>query len=264
MDTQYCSLFYQPSDFFDLSIIFLLLETSFVRFYYSFRFPYGSFEKIIKIFPILNKIVFKKEKTEPPTKNNEDKFVEPTWSLFFLTIQFHLSSIILFGYYRIDKLFIYIPLLLNSRFYELVIQFCGFIICQGDITIIYRDSRMGILFRIFGLILFQSSILLFTWVHKVMRTNWTPVVVVRKDHTLVTSGPFQYVRHPMYLSAFLMGLGTGLLSWNWILCLVGLLSLFVFSLSRIPIEDKLLLNTFGNQYSKYSSKVKYAIIPYIY
>jgi len=263
MDSHYCSLFNEPSDYLDLSLLFLYFQILLLRLYYSFRFPYGTFERLIKMFPILNLLTFKKEKTEPSSKT-KDRFVEPAWSLVLISITFNFSFIALLAYFRMDKLFAYTPSFISQYISPFITKLCAFVICQGNVTFISRNSQFATLIRILGLIIFQASVILFTWVHKVMRTNWTPVVCLRKDHTLVTEGPFQIVRHPMYLSIFLMEVGMGLMSWNWLLFIFGCSSFMPFIFSRIPIEDKLLLETFGNQFTKYSTSVKYAIIPYIY
>ena len=75
-----------------------------------------------------------------------------------------------------------------------------------------------------------------------------------KEQTLVTSGPYQFIRHPIY-TAFLLILGSTLfISANWLigLCWIGMTVLEI--VSRIQFEESLLVEYFGDQYRDYVKK----------
>jgi protein-S-isoprenylcysteine O-methyltransferase Ste14 len=75
-----------------------------------------------------------------------------------------------------------------------------------------------------------------------------------KEQTLVTEGPYQSIRHPIY-TAFLLILGSTLfLSSNWLIgvCMIGMTSLEIFS--RIRYEEALMTEYFGEQYRAYMEK----------
>jgi protein-S-isoprenylcysteine O-methyltransferase Ste14 len=84
--------------------------------------------------------------------------------------------------------------------------------------------------------------------------NLTDTVVTRKDHTLVTSGPYRWVRHPFYLSALLGGLGTALLSAS-LLILGATLVVYGLLVVRTPIEEGHLAERFGESYEDYRRRV---------
>jgi len=48
---------------------------------------------------------------------------------------------------------------------------------------------------------------LFIWSHRALGSNWSPILEIRKEHTLVTNGPYKFIRHPMYAAIFIVGIG---------------------------------------------------------
>lgn len=96
--------------------------------------------------------------------------------------------------------------------------------------------------------------LLVWWTFQNLGKNLTDTVVTRHDSSLVTSGPYRYVRHPFYL-AFLLGLiGGGLATANWFVLLVGFVP-FGFIVARTRIEEAKLVERFGDEYRDYMLRV---------
>lgn len=65
---------------------------------------------------------------------------------------------------------------------------------------------------------------LLTWTLRSLGKNLTDTVVTRRDHVLVTSGPYQWVRHPFYSSVALAVLANSLVAANWFLFVTGVSS----------------------------------------
>jgi protein-S-isoprenylcysteine O-methyltransferase Ste14 len=258
-----CSLFYEPSSKIDYFLALTLIQFMIFRFYYTFRFPYGTLELLVRKIPLLNSFAYKSEaKKNEDMKPHKEKFVEPYWLVRYVMSAGLLSMFVSFLYFRMDRFYIVQHTPLNYIAPYLA-QLSRVVICSGDITFIPRDSTIGTIIRIMGLIILQYSNLFMTRVQYEMQASWTPVIHLKKDHKLITSGPFQIVRHPMYFSFFQMAIGLSLASLNWILTLTTFLNFFG-TLLRIPIEEKLLSETYGEEYEKYRATVKYAIIPSIY
>lgn len=93
--------------------------------------------------------------------------------------------------------------------------------------------------------------LLFIWSHRALGRNWTPFLEIRKEHTLVTNGPYRFVRHPMYVAISLIGIGVSLLSANWVVALSYMLPMTNMYLFRISDEEKMMTEQFGDEYRKY-------------
>jgi len=96
--------------------------------------------------------------------------------------------------------------------------------------------------------------LLVWWTFQNLGKNLTDTVVTRKNSSLVTSGPYRFVRHPFYL-AFLLGInGVGLATANLFIWLVGLVP-FGFIVARTRIEEAKLVERFGPEYQEYMRRV---------
>lgn len=114
-----------------------------------------------------------------------------------------------------------------------------------------------------GIVTFTIALWLFKKAHNGLGKNWSPTLEIREGHTLVTSGVYQVVRHPMYSSAFLWCIAQALLLPNWIAGLAGLISFAIAYFTRIPKEEQMLLDQFGNDYKAYQEQTK-QLIPYLF
>ena len=91
---------------------------------------------------------------------------------------------------------------------------------------------------------------LLTWTLHSLGKNLTDTVVTRRDHTLVTHGPYRWVRHPFYVSAFLAIVANCLVAANWFFLVAGILFFTLISL-RTQKEEQFLRARFGQQYESY-------------
>jgi protein-S-isoprenylcysteine O-methyltransferase Ste14 len=91
------------------------------------------------------------------------------------------------------------------------------------------------------------------WVFSSLGKNVTSTVVTRQEHTLVTHGPYRWVRHPLYTVGFLMFFGLCLLAANWFIGLMLVLSFIPLSM-RTPIEEARLVERFGDEYRSYMQR----------
>ena len=83
-----------------------------------------------------------------------------------------------------------------------------------------------------------------------------------EEQKLVTSGVYQYIRHPLYLGEICRNIGVPLFFNSF--TGFGLIILGnIFLLIRIRIEEELLIEEFGDEYFEYKKKTK-KIIPYVY
>jgi protein-S-isoprenylcysteine O-methyltransferase Ste14 len=91
---------------------------------------------------------------------------------------------------------------------------------------------------------------LLIWTLRSLGANLTDTVVTRKDHTLVTTGPYRWVRHPFYDAVGLAVLANSLTAANWFLFLTGGLA-FILMIVRARTEERHLLARFGDAYRAY-------------
>jgi len=91
------------------------------------------------------------------------------------------------------------------------------------------------------------------WVFTSLGNNVTPTVVTRKNATLVTHGPYRWIRHPLYLMGLLAYFGFALLAENWFLAILSVLAFYLLNL-RLPKEEAHLIERFGDEYRSYMQR----------
>jgi protein-S-isoprenylcysteine O-methyltransferase Ste14 len=94
------------------------------------------------------------------------------------------------------------------------------------------------------------GVLLAFWTLTNLGKNLTDTVVVRKAATLVTHGPYRWVRHPFYVTAGLLMISVTLLAANWLIGLSGLLAMSLLVV-RTDKEEQMLIERFGQEYQDY-------------
>ncbi|QPB20095.1 protein-S-isoprenylcysteine O-methyltransferase [Rhizobium sp. 007] len=114
-----------------------------------------------------------------------------------------------------------------------------------------------------GVVLFAAAMWVFRRTHKELGRNWSITLEIRDQHQLICSGPYAFVRHPMYTSFLLMGLGQAFLLSNWVVGLAGLIGFAILFFLRVDKEERMMLEIFGAQYRAYMDRTK-RIIPYLY
>ncbi len=101
-----------------------------------------------------------------------------------------------------------------------------------------------------GLGLGLVSGLLILWTFHSLGRNLTDTVVTRREHSLVTSGPYRWVRHPLYTAAALAFLGNSLATANAFLFATGFVAIALLIL-RTSKEEANLIARFGDAYRDY-------------
>ena len=91
------------------------------------------------------------------------------------------------------------------------------------------------------------------WTFQSLGRNLTDTVVTRREHTLVTHGPYRWVRHPFYGVVLLWGLSMSLLTANWLIAVLGLAAIAML-VRRTRIEEAKLTERFGDEYRSYAAK----------
>lgn len=94
---------------------------------------------------------------------------------------------------------------------------------------------------------------LLIWTVHTLGKNLTDTVVTRKEHTLVTNGPYRFVRHPFYFAAALCCLANSLVTENWFIFLTSGAAVALIAL-RTRKEEANLLARFGSDYRAYQEK----------
>ena len=119
----------------------------------------------------------------------------------------------------------------------------------------------GIPFVICGLILCALGLSLAIWARKYLGWNWGLPMSVKENPELVTTGPYRYVRHPIYSGMLLAMLGSALASGVlWLILFIVFGTFFVIAARS---EERLMLRQFPAEYPEYRARTK-AIIPFVW
>ncbi len=88
---------------------------------------------------------------------------------------------------------------------------------------------------------------------RTLGTNITDTVVTRARHTLVTDGPYRWVRHPFYVAFAMAMAADSLVTANWFLALSGAVAVALITI-RTRTEEQKLIERFGDEYRHYMER----------
>jgi protein-S-isoprenylcysteine O-methyltransferase Ste14 len=99
------------------------------------------------------------------------------------------------------------------------------------------------------------------WARVTLAGNWSADVTFKQDHELIRTGPYQFVRHPIYTGLLLMCIGTAITGGrlhHWL----GLPLIALGFWIKLKQEERLMMQHFPDQYPAYRKEVK-ALVPFI-
>lgn len=99
-----------------------------------------------------------------------------------------------------------------------------------------------------------GALWLFWRSHADLGKSWSVTLELNNDHQLVTRGVYRWLRHPMYASFFAMGAAQALLLSNWIAGWAALAAVIALYVIRVPEEEKMMLDYFGDAYRAYMQR----------
>jgi len=97
------------------------------------------------------------------------------------------------------------------------------------------------------------------WARKTLAGNWSSDVTFKQGHELIRTGPYRYVRHPIYTGLLIMMLGTAI-EMGFLRSWLGLGVVFVGFWIKLSQEERLLRRHFPEEYPRYQKEVK-ALVP---
>lgn len=97
------------------------------------------------------------------------------------------------------------------------------------------------------------------WLFSSIGSGISPTSATRREHKLVTSGPYRWVRHPLYTVGSSMFVAFGMMADNWFIMLLGILAFIIMAI-RTPREEANLIEKFGDEYREYMKRTG-AFIP---
>jgi len=158
------------------------------------------------------------------------------------------------------------PFWMQVAMIVLGLAICVPLFAFGWIPLFELSAHARFVAGMIGLILYLAGFVFVLWARRTLGKYWgistTLQVKLFDDHQLIRSGPYAFVRHPMYFGWWVAMVGLSLLYPVWVVLL-----LFVFTvvsyLGRARREEAVLAGRFGKEWVEYKQRTKF-IIPFIY
>ena len=90
-----------------------------------------------------------------------------------------------------------------------------------------------------------------SWLFSNLGKNVSETVLTKSDHSLVTTGPYRWVRHPLYATGGALLLAVGLMAANWFILALASVVVVVIRWLVVPREEEALIAKFGDDYRHY-------------
>jgi len=134
------------------------------------------------------------------------------------------------------------------------------------IPLIRPEGGTKLVLEILGLVIYLAGCASVLWARRTLGKMWglstSRNVKLLDDHRLIQSGPYAFVRHPMYFGWWMAMFGLLLLYPTWVVLIILVFSVISF-LGRARREEAALAERFGGQWSAYKVRTKF-LIPFIY
>jgi len=144
-----------------------------------------------------------------------------------------------------------------------VVAFSGWLALMGLDAVRFRWSQLPTWLHTIGALLLLASFYIF---YLTFRENayLSPAVRVQTERgqTVVSTGPYRYVRHPLYAGLIPFALGTALLLGSWYGILGGVL--LIVMVARRAVQEERVLCEELDGYRAYMRRVRYRFVPYIW
>ena len=115
--------------------------------------------------------------------------------------------------------------------------------------------------QVIGFVLFLAGLALAIWARLHLGKNWGMPMTKKQNPELVVSGPYSFIRHPIYTGLLLAILGSALTVNGYFLVLLVLISAyFIYSAT---VEEKIMAAEFPKTYPDYKKKTK-MLLPFVF
>ncbi len=128
----------------------------------------------------------------------------------------------------------------------------------AGVRLLPKRPEIGLLADALALI----GLLVMLWARAIIGKNWSGEVVLRKDHELAMTGPYAYVRHPIYSGLLLLMLATAM-AFGVVSGFVVFVTFFAVLLYKSRIEERFMAGHFPETYTAYMKKTK-ALVPFVF
>jgi protein-S-isoprenylcysteine O-methyltransferase Ste14 len=146
------------------------------------------------------------------------------------------------------------PLLLLTTAGMIVVPFLYLFTTRLDFADYTLPPTASLVAGSLGAALFLQALWLLWRSHADLAGSFSPGLQIKKNHELVTTGVYEKIRHPMYAAHLLWAMAQLLLLQNWIVGPAFLVASIPLYVARIPREEEMMLDKFGEEYRRYAER----------
>jgi protein-S-isoprenylcysteine O-methyltransferase Ste14 len=146
-----------------------------------------------------------------------------------------------------------IPMMITLRVAGIVLWLSVFMFMIDPARMAWASIALPPSLRWGGAVLGLVAAMAELWTLRSLGPNLTDTVVTRQDHTLITRGPYRWVRHPFYDCMALFTISAALMMANWFVLAMGVVTFALLAL-RSRTEEQKLLERFGEPYRAYQAR----------
>ncbi|MEM6700827.1 MAG: protein-S-isoprenylcysteine O-methyltransferase [Bacteroidota bacterium] len=126
----------------------------------------------------------------------------------------------------------------------------------------FANYTLPLYVHLIGIAMIPFMLWLFYRSHKDLGRNWSVTLEIREDHTIVDTGVYKYIRHPMYTAIWIWVIIQALLLNNYIAGLSGIIGYGALYFFRVGREEAMMLEEFGQKYAEYKQRTK-RLLPFL-
>lgn len=174
---------------------------------------------------------------------------------------FSLFSIIRIEYYRRTKKAGHITVIEERKRYPIWLSvficyavFTFFIYILFPQALAWATFQLPLWSRSVGILLGLMALLWFIWIYSSLGSNLSVRVRIKESQTLVTDGPYRWIRHPMYTAFYVLHIAVFFLTATWFIGVTWLTGLTIIIFLRVKREEAMLLARFGDKYDSYMER----------
>jgi protein-S-isoprenylcysteine O-methyltransferase Ste14 len=146
------------------------------------------------------------------------------------------------------------PLMLLTTLGMIIVPFLYLFTTKLDFADYSLPPTASLVAGSLGAALFLQALWLLWRSHADLAGSFSPGLQIRKNHRLVTTGVYENIRHPMYAAHLLWAVAQLLLLQNWIAGPAFLVASIPLYVARIPREEVMMLDQFGEEYRRYAER----------
>ena len=113
-----------------------------------------------------------------------------------------------------------------------------------------------------GVVLLAPGLAFTVWARVYLGRNWSGMVTLKQGHELIRSGPYAYVRHPIYTGLLIALLGSAL-QYGLVRSFLAVLTCAVGLYLKVAAEEEFMVQRFGEAYLRYRRNVN-ALVPFLF